>query len=313
MSTIYLNAGYDGTLYETSKTPKDGFEEHTSTKGKLSYRKTYKKGLYAIYKAAELRESQIGQQLSITTTDEHNNTIYLQVPFKDQKGSIDTFAEALIAYLPYLEVGQRYRFYAYKMEVPGTTYFNTGISVKFADSWETVVDEPKVGKLLPSYTKKATGEVVIGHIPAVTWAQNFEGKNIPNKTEKDTYLYGILGQYGKIPPPPAAKPAATAAPVTPAAVPPPPPPPATQQPVATPPPPVVNQTTVTPPPPPPVVATVATPPVVLPPASTPPPPPPPPAVKAQAAAPAAAAVQTGQTVVYVAPPAAKGGTDDLPF
>lgn len=299
MSTIYLNAGYDGTLYESLKTPKEGYEPHTSTKGKVSYRKVYKKGIYAIYKGMELRESKIGPQLSVTLTDEHNNTVYLQVPFKDQKGDIDTFAEALIAYLPYLEVGQRYRFYAYKMEVPGTVYFNTGISVKYADSWETVVDEPKVAKLLPSYTKKATGEVVIGHIPAVTWAQNFEGKNVANKTEKDKYLYTTLVKYGKIQ---AAKPVATAAPVAqpvaaaPAVA---PPPPVTTQPVA----PVaaapVVQAQTAPPPPPPVPAKPAV--------ATPPPPPPPPVTQAAAAAPVAQSQP-----VYVAPPAG-GAPDDLPF
>lgn len=315
MSTIYLNAGYDGTIYESLKTPKEGYEPHTSTKGKVSYRKVYKKGLYAIYKGMELRESKIGPQLSLTLTDEFNNTIYFQVPFKDQKGDIDTFAEALIAYLPYLEVGQRYRFYAYKMEITGTTYFNTGISVKYANSWETVVDEPKVDKLLPSYTKKATGEVVIGHIPAVTWAQNFEGKNVANKTEKDKYLYGILSQYGKIqpakpvaaqpvataapavapPPPPVAAPVVAAAPVAQATPPPPPPPPVATQPAAAP----VAQAQTTPPPPPTAPAKPAV--------TQPLPPPPPPPVTQAAAAPAA----QGQPV-YVAPPKS-GAPDDLPF
>lgn len=276
--TIYLNAGYDGTIYESSKTPKEGFEEHISTKGNISYRKVYKKGLYGIYKSIELRDSKIGQQLSIHVVDQHNNTIYFQIPFKDQKGDIGTFAESILAKLPYMQAEFLYRFYAYNMPVEGKTYSNIGISIKHANpDWETVREDIAVGQLTFSYTVKATGETVAGDVPAVVWTTTFDNKNVADKAAKNAYLYGVLTQYGTVQAPttPAAAPAVAAAAPPVAAAP---------------------------------VAVAAQPPVVAAPVAQPAAQP-----VAVAAAPAAQPAVAQQAVEYVAPPADTGANDDLPF
>ena len=97
---IYLSSNFEGDLFESSKQPKEGFEQHTSPKGNVSYRKYYKKGLYGIFKGMTLRNAPFGQQLSVHVVDAQSNNVYYQVHFKDQKGGIGTFAESLIGGLP---------------------------------------------------------------------------------------------------------------------------------------------------------------------------------------------------------------------
>jgi hypothetical protein len=199
MATIYLNAGYDGTIYESSKVAKEGFDPHVSaTTGNTTYRKVYKKGLFGFYQGVELRDSKIGQQLSIHLIDGENNAIYFQIPFKNQKSGIGTFAESLIEKLPFLQVGTLYRFFAYNMPVEGTVYKNIGISVKFASDWENAMEDPKVGKLSRSYTT-TEGVSVQGDIPAIIWRENFDKTTTADSSAKDTYLYNVLCQYGKVP------------------------------------------------------------------------------------------------------------------
>ena len=65
-------------------------------------------------------------------------------------------------------------------------------------TWASVLEEPKIERLTYSYTRKADGVAVQGHIPAVIWTENFDGTKTANKSEKDKYLYSVLQQYGTI-------------------------------------------------------------------------------------------------------------------
>lgn len=199
MSTIYLNAGYDGSIYQTSKTPAEGFDAHVSTKGNTSYRKVYMKGLYGFYQSVELRNSKIGQQLSIHMVDQDENNVYLQLPFKDQRGGISTFAESFLCKLPFLTEKTLYRLYAYNIPVEGTTYKKIGLSIKLASDWENVINEPKVGQLSYTYTKDNV--LHTGDIPAVNWIPQFDGTKKLDSADKDNYLYSqVLLKYAKTAP-----------------------------------------------------------------------------------------------------------------
>ena len=101
MANIYLQHEFStGKVYEFSKEAKEGFEEHTSTKGKVTYRGYYNKGLYGILKDVSVRDSKFGREISVAMTDKFGNTVYFNLALYDQKDNITDYAQSLIRVLP---------------------------------------------------------------------------------------------------------------------------------------------------------------------------------------------------------------------
>lgn len=188
---IYLQLeGKTGKIYEYSKEEKEGFDKHESTKGNVSYRKYYKKGLYGTLQNVSIRDSKIGEQVQVTVKN-GNEYLNLQFPLYTQSANVDNrYAESLIRFLPNLKKGVEYRFYPYAMEVEDSKYMRYGISVAIATS----VSEETVGdKVEPalSYAKEPKGE---SEIPNLVWKQ-VAGKNRPtavSQEAKDEFLYNHL-------------------------------------------------------------------------------------------------------------------------
>ena len=189
MST-YLQVDFKtGTAFQYSGSHKEGFEEHTNSKGDVSYRKYFKKGVFGTLQNASVRDSKIGPQLQIALKvgDEYT---YLQTSLHDQKGNIADFAESLIRFLPNLEKGKDYRFFPYvltaenqrKYDVeqgkePRKKYYDSrGFSIKLADlTTLTVTDkvEAAIGYNKPEEKDEAK-------IPAIEWEDGAtEGKKVP--------------------------------------------------------------------------------------------------------------------------------------
>ena len=189
MST-YLQVDFKtGTAFQYSGSHKEGFEEHTNSKGDVSYRKYFKKGVFGTLLNASVRDSKIGPQLQIALKvgDEYT---YLQTSLHDQKGNIADFAESLIRFLPNLKKDTDYRFFPYvltadnqrKYDVeqgkePRKKYYDSrGFSVKLADlTTLTVTDkvEAAIG-----YNKPEENDAT--KIPAIEWEPGAtEGKMVP--------------------------------------------------------------------------------------------------------------------------------------
>lgn len=200
MANIYLQHEFStGNIYEYSKEEKEGFEKHTSTKGKVTNRRYYKKGLYGILKGISVRDSNFGREISIAMTDKFKNTVYFNLALYDQKDNITDYAQSLIRVIKEMKVGYAYRIYPYVMEREGTDYKNYGISVKHADiEEETVRDDYPLPLVSKAYYKKEGDKQVLveGDIPAEVWEKK-AGKNKKNCDARDEYLFELLTSVAK--------------------------------------------------------------------------------------------------------------------
>lgn len=190
----YLQVEYStGKIFEYSKDEKEGFVEHTNTKNVTSYRRFLDKGLYGTITKVEKRDSNFGDQISVTVVDTSGNTNYLSIPLFDGKRNISTFAEGFITNLKGLELNKPYRIYPYSIENEGKSYKTTGVSIKHANLSDMTVSD-SVEKYTQSYMKD--GEEVKGDIPKIEWKEKM-GTSTPDKDAKNEFLYNIFDSYVK--------------------------------------------------------------------------------------------------------------------
>lgn len=190
--TNYLQINYaDGAIFQYSKDAKEGYEPNTNTKGVVSYRKIYNKGLYGTLKGVSLRDSNFGKEISLFMVDKNGDTNYLNIPLFDAKKNLASYAESFITVLPSIEIGKEYRIYPYNIQEEGSKYSKTGVSVVLADIQAETVDKTKpLAKLTYTYTKD--GVEVKGDIPATIWEEDFDGSRSMNAKAKNKYLYDTL-------------------------------------------------------------------------------------------------------------------------
>ena len=188
----YLQINYaDGNIFQFSKTEQEGYEPHTNTKGVVSYRKIFKKGLYGKLKGVSLRDSDFGKEVSVAVESNSGEMHYLNMPLFDAKKNLASYAESFITVLPQLKVGNPYRFYGYNIKEEGQKYSKIGLSIANADiQAETADKENKIPKLSYTYTKD--GVEVKGNIPAIIWEEDFDGSRSMNAKAKNKYLYDVL-------------------------------------------------------------------------------------------------------------------------
>lgn len=214
---IYLQVDYKtGNIFQFSKTIKEGYESHINTKGTESWRKIYKKGLYAKLEGVSIRDTDFGKEISLYTKIGNGDTAYLNFPLFDQKKNLASYAESLITILPSLKIGESYRFFPYNIKGENDKYANVGVSVVLADlSNESVIEgAEKPARLTYSYTNKE-GVEVKGDIPAIVWEEDFDGSKTMNSKAKNKFLYDTLNAFiAKLgsAPAQASTPAPTAAP-----------------------------------------------------------------------------------------------------
>ena len=174
-----------GLFFNYSKEPKEGYEEHTSTKGNKSYRKYYKEGVSGILESVSLYDSKFGTQISMNVKD-GDNVYYLPIAVQDQSDNVDTYAESLIKLLPQLNKGDTVKVRAYNFTPEGEKYAKIGVSI-------TVNDVKLKSQVTNAYYKD--GKLVEGNIPALEWKVNKLGKNKPtavSQEAKNEYLLDMV-------------------------------------------------------------------------------------------------------------------------
>ena len=188
----YLQIDYaTGNIFRYSKTEQEGYEPHTNSKGVVSYREIFKKGLYGKLKGVSLRDSDFGKEVSLAVEDRANEMNYLNMPLFDAKKNLASYAESLITVLGALKDGNPYRFYGYNIQEEGQKYAKKGVSILNANLEEESVDKDnKPNKLTYTYTKD--GVEVKGDIPAILWEEDFDGSKTMNAKAKNKYLYDVL-------------------------------------------------------------------------------------------------------------------------
>lgn len=146
----YLDVDFNSaTLYEYSKESKEGFKEHTSSKGNKSFRKLYNKGVTGELLNVSLRTRDIGDLLQIALRNSDDEVVVLKFNLFDNQGNIEQdFAENIIRFLGNMEKGTVYKIQPYLLkadvqkkydtETAGRTvrdkyYDNRGVSIKLED------------------------------------------------------------------------------------------------------------------------------------------------------------------------------------
>ena len=197
MANIYLQVDYKtGNIFQFSKTIQEGYESHINTKGTESWRKIFKKGLYAKLEGVSIRDTNFGKEISLYTKMGNGDTAYLNFPLLDQKKNLASYAESLITVLPSLVIGQAYRFFPYNIQKEGEKYSNCGVSVVLADlSNESVIEGAEKPTRLSYSYKNKEGVDVKGDIPADVWEEDIDGSRTKNSKAKGKYLFEVLNTY----------------------------------------------------------------------------------------------------------------------
>lgn len=190
----YVQSYYDGTLFEYSKEPKEGYREFINSAGTKSYRKYYNKGVDGVLKEISLRTNQNlhnREELSFTLESE-GDTYYINFPVMSNQGdAVDDFVEAIVRALPSLEKGKIYNINNWRMNkgdvINGEEVKYTNQGVTFKDS-NGVKIEPTLSYVTDNNPK--------GNIPRVSWKET-AGKMRPSAADKERkleYLYDVLKQ-----------------------------------------------------------------------------------------------------------------------
>ncbi len=199
MNNKYLELDQkNGRFFEYSKDEKDGFEKHTTDSGKVSYRKTYDKGVIGKLKFINEKENDFGKgkfksaQLVVESGDDR---MYLTVQILNAKGGLNEYFEQLATILPNMKVGETYRIFPYTMEVPyenkageKKTATNRGFSVHAYD----VDNDVKLDKVERAHNYGKDGD-----IPDVVWTPETDmgvTKNVKDDKARRNFLYEVFKQ-----------------------------------------------------------------------------------------------------------------------
>lgn len=190
--THYIQSYYDGTLYEYSKEPKEGFVEHTNSKGKVTYRRYYNQGVEGVLKGVEKRANQyLNNREEIIFTLENSGDDYkISFPVLSNDGTqLDDFSESIVRVLPNLTKGELYNINNWRMNKGDT--LNDGSVVEFSKSGVTF---KKGGEKVKPALSYQTEDNPNGDIPRVEWKE-LAGKNRPTASSKEKkleFLYSTL-------------------------------------------------------------------------------------------------------------------------
>lgn len=193
---VYLQLEFKtGNLYQYSKDPADGFEQHINKNNKISYRKYWKEGVYGVYRGTTVRKTDFGKEISIHLIDVNGQNIYINFQLFDQQKNIAAYAESFIALIPGMEMNYVYRVFPYAMEKEGTDFKNYGVSVRHADMHNRTVREDFPVERLTFERNPKDGEHVPGDVPAIEWKKDFDGSMKKDCSARNKYLFDVLMKY----------------------------------------------------------------------------------------------------------------------
>lgn len=192
-----------GSLYEYSKTEKDGFERnvYVGKDGveKISYRRYHKEGIFGTLRSIRRREAEMDGkkvlQVSVAMVSEDNDVYYISFPLKNGKGDIQDYAVSVISYLPNLQEGTAYRFFPYAIEDKDTKRKTYGVSIMYARLSDKAVDKTnKIPRLTYEIGDGEGGVKTPGDIPRLEWEMVMD-KPTPNAKKRNDYLWNIFKEH----------------------------------------------------------------------------------------------------------------------
>lgn len=107
----YFKISGGGLLYQSSKEPMDGYEEHINEKtGAVSYWRVFWNGIEGYLSDIDIREVEFSgvkaKYASIKISDEEGN-YFINVPLTTQRGGINSYVKSLVRYLPNIDLKRK--------------------------------------------------------------------------------------------------------------------------------------------------------------------------------------------------------------
>lgn len=107
----YFKVSGSGLLYQSSREPKEDFEEHINDKtGGVSYWRVFWNGIEGYLSDVSVREVEFNgvkaKYVSIKISDEDGN-YFINVPLMTQKGGINNYVKSLVRYLPNIDLKRK--------------------------------------------------------------------------------------------------------------------------------------------------------------------------------------------------------------
>lgn len=196
-----LQVNYDGRIFQYSKDQKEGYEEFTNTKGKVSYRKYFNKGVDGVFTKLEKENNQYlngAEEIKLTLTQGEELNILSFTVLNQSADQLDDYSQALTTLLPKMNIGETYNINNWYMKKGDVI---NGQEVKYGKKGITVKqgDVKLKSDITFEYVKgRGTDQEqhVKGDVPMLEWKQ-VAGKNRPTAASKEAqleYLYGVLEQ-----------------------------------------------------------------------------------------------------------------------
>ena len=107
----YLQVNYDGSIFQYSKEDKEGFIKHENSKGKVSYRKYFNKGVDGTLTGISKENNQYlnnAEEVRLTLQNGDNENILTFTVLNQDGNSMDDYTEALTLLLPKMNKGETY-------------------------------------------------------------------------------------------------------------------------------------------------------------------------------------------------------------
>lgn len=110
-NTQYFNISGGGVLYQSSRDPKEGFEEHVNEKtGAVSYWRVFWNGIEGYLSDIFVLEQEMNGAktnfLFIKISDEEGNYV-IKVPLMTSRGGINSYVKSLVRYLPNIDLKRK--------------------------------------------------------------------------------------------------------------------------------------------------------------------------------------------------------------
>ena len=110
-NTQYFNISGGGVLYQSSRDPKEGFEEHINEKtGAVSYWRVFWNGIEGylsdIFVLGQEMNGAKTNFLFIKISDEEGNYV-IKVPLMTSRGGINSYVKSLVRYLPNIDLKRK--------------------------------------------------------------------------------------------------------------------------------------------------------------------------------------------------------------
>lgn len=110
-NTQYFNINGGGVLYQSSRDPKEGFEEHINEKtGAVSYWRVFWNGIEGYLSDIFVLEQEMNGAktnfLFIKISDEEGNYV-IKVPLMTSRGGINSYVKSLVRYLPNIDLKRK--------------------------------------------------------------------------------------------------------------------------------------------------------------------------------------------------------------